>query len=262
MMEVAEGPISAELRGLRAIVLGATSGIGRATALALASAGADVIVHGRSSPDRAREVAAECHRRSGARSAVLMADLGDRAAGEHLVAEAWGLWDGLDAWLHIAGADTLTGANASLPFDVKLDVLWQVDVLATIHLCRAVGRRMKSQGHGAIVTMGWDQAETGMEGDSGELFAVTKGAVMAFTRSLALSLAPEVRVNSVAPGWVRTSWGEQASQTWQDRVIRETPLRRWGTPEDVADVCRFLVGPQARFVTGQMVRVNGGAVRS
>ena len=104
---------------------------------------------------------------------------------------------------------------------------------------------MKAQGGGSIVTMGWDQAETGMEGDSGELFAATKGAIMAFTRSLALSLAPEVRVNALAPGWIKTAWGESASAAWQDRVLRETPLARWGTPEDVARVARFLVGPDA-----------------
>ena len=106
--------------------------------------------------------------------------------------------------------------------------------------------------------MGWDQAETGMEGDSGELFAATKGAIMAFTRSLALSLAPTVRVNALAPGWIKTAWGEGASQPWQDRVLRETPLARWGTPEDVAQVACFLVSPAADFVTGQIIRVNGG----
>jgi 3-oxoacyl-[acyl-carrier protein] reductase len=120
---------------------------------------------------------------------------------------------------------------------------------------------MREQGRGAIVTMGWDQADTGMEGDSGELFAATKGAVMAFTRSLALSLAPTVRVNAVAPGWIKTAWGESASRGWQDRVLRETPMRRWGTAEDVARVARFLVGPGSEFLTGQVVRVNGGAVR-
>ena len=120
---------------------------------------------------------------------------------------------------------------------------------------------MKAQGGGSIVTMGWDQAETGMEGDSGELFAATKGAIMAFTRSLALSLAPTVRVNALAPGWIKTAWGETASAAWQERVLRETPLARWGTPEDVARAARFLVGPGAAFLTGQVVRVNGGAVR-
>ena len=249
-----------ELSGLRVAVLGSTSGIGRAVALKLGEAGADVIVHGRASREAAEEVAGLV-RRSGSRAAVLMADLGDREAGDRLVERAWGLWDGLDAWLHLAGADTLTGEGAKLPFDDKLDRLWAVDVVSTIRLCRAVGRRMKATGRGSIVTMGWDQAETGMEGDSGELFTATKGAVLAFTKSLALSLAPEVRVNAVSPGWIKTAWGGSASSAWQERVLRETPLARWGSPDDVAEACRFLVGPSSAFFTGQVLRVNGGAIR-
>lgn len=120
---------------------------------------------------------------------------------------------------------------------------------------------MKERGDGVLLNIGWDQAETGMEGASGELFAATKGAVMAFTRSLALSLAPEVRVHCIAPGWIRTAWGVQASEVWQERVMRETPLKRWGTPEDVAAVARFLSGPGAQYLTGQTLNVNGGAVR-
>jgi len=192
---------------------------------------------------------------------VLLADLADRQAGDRLVEDAWSLWGGLDAWLQIAGADTITGSAAKLSFDAKLDLLWAVDVAATVRLCRAVGRRMKSRGGGVIITMGWDQAETGMEGDSGELFAATKGAIMAFTRSLAVSLAPTVRVNALAPGWIKTEWGEGSSKTWHDRVLRETPLGRWGMPEDVAQVACFLVSPAAGFLTGQILRVNGGSVR-
>jgi 3-oxoacyl-[acyl-carrier protein] reductase len=190
-----------------------------------------------------------------------MADLGSRAEGDRLVEQAWSLWDGLDAWLHLAGADTLTGPDSKLPFDDKLDKLWAVDVVSSIRLCRAVGRRMKERGRGSIVTMGWDQAETGMEGDSGELFTAIKGAVIAFTKSLALSLAPEVRVNAISPGWIRTAWGESAPKHWQERVLRETPMARWGHPDDIAEACRFLVGPCSGFLTGQVVRVNGGAVR-
>lgn len=249
------------LRGLRAIVLGSTSGIGRAVALALADAGADVLIHGRTSRAAAEETAAACRSRHARRADVLMADLADPAAGDTLVDSAWRHWDGLDAWLHLAGADTLTGSAARLPFDKKLQLLFNVDVVSTLRLCRQIGARMKRRGSGAIVTMGWDQAETGMEGDSGELFAAVKGAVMAFTRSLALSLAPQVRVNAVAPGWIKTAWGDQASSAWQDRVRRETPLLRWGAPEDVAAACKFLVSPDASFLTGQILRVNGGAVR-
>jgi 3-oxoacyl-[acyl-carrier protein] reductase len=248
------------LEGLRAAVLGSTSGIGRAVALALAEAGASVIIHGRSRRDAAESVAGAVRSRGG-RAHVLMADIADRAAGDRLVDAAWDVWSGLDAWLQIAGADVLTGSAAKLSFDEKLERLWAIDVVATIRLCRAVGQRMKEHGGGSIVTVGWDQAETGMEGDSGELFAATKGAIMAFTRSLALSLAPSVRVNALAPGWIKTAWGESASATWQQRAVRETPLARWGTPEDVARVARFLVGPDAAFLTGHVLRVNGGAVR-
>src|SRR4029077_3973988 len=110
-----------DLNGTRTAVLGATSGIGRATALALAEAGADVIVHGRRSTQAADELA-ESLRSKGVRSHVLMADLADRYAGDRLVEAAWDVWNGLDAWLHIAGADTLTGPKAELRFDAKLDI--------------------------------------------------------------------------------------------------------------------------------------------
>ncbi|WP_246196209.1 SDR family NAD(P)-dependent oxidoreductase [Aquisphaera giovannonii] len=245
---------------MRAAVLGATSGIGRATAIAMAAAGADVLVHGNRSAAAAEELSGTL-RATGVRTRVLLADLGDRPAADRFADEAWRTWGGLDAWLHIAGADVLTGPGAKLSFDEKLDLLWAVDVVATIRLGREIGRRMKEQGHGAIVTMGWDQAETGMDGDSGAYFGATKGAIMAFTRSLALSLAPAVRVNALAPGWIRTEWGETAPPEWQDRVLREVPLRRWGTAEDVAGAACYLVSPSARFVTGQVVRINGGAVR-
>ena len=84
---------------------------------------------------------------------------------------------------------------------------------------------------------------------------------MAFSRSLALTLAPEVRVNCLAPGWIKTQWGEQASEVWQERAQSEAPLKRWGKPDDVAAAAVFLCSSEASFMTGQIVRVNGGAVR-
>jgi 3-oxoacyl-[acyl-carrier protein] reductase len=249
-----------ELLGLRAVVTGSTSGIGRAIAVELAAAGADIFVHGRRSQARADEVTALCQSHGG-RSQSLLVDLRDESACRNLATEAWRCWNGLDIVIANAGADTLTGEAAKWLFARKLAELWAVDVQATVTLCRDLGQRMQDRGSGVIVTMGWDQAETGMEGDSGQLFAAAKGAVMAFTKSLALTLAPQVRVNCLAPGWIKTAWGEQASSAWQERACREAPLRRWGTPEDVARTARWLVSPAAAYVTGQIVRVNGGAVR-
>ena len=248
------------LQGRVAIVTGAAQGIGRAIAETLAEAGADVVVHGRRSPEAAAEVAEQV-RTHGCRSHVILADLRHGEDCRRLVESSWEPWKGIDIWINNAGADILTGGARSLAFEEKLALLLDVDVRATMLLTRLAGGRMREAGGGGIVNVGWDQAETGMEGDSGELFAAAKGAVMSFTRSAALSLAPSVRVNCVAPGWIRTAWGEGASASWQERVRRETPLGRWGTPEDVGEAVRFLVSREAAFVTGQILRVNGGAVR-
>jgi 3-oxoacyl-[acyl-carrier protein] reductase len=249
-----------ELVGKRALVTGSTSGIGKAIALELATAGADVIVHGRQSVQKAKKVVYEIEER-GCRSHVLMADLRLQKRIPQLTAKAWDVWGGLDIWINNAGSDTLTGPAAAWPFEKKLADLFAVDVIATILLSRLVGERMWSKGEGIILNMGWDQATTGMEGDSGQLFGATKGAVMAFTKSLAMTLAPRVRVNCLAPGWIQTAWGKGASKIWHERVKSETLLNRWGTPEDVAAAARWLVSPAAAFITGQVVNVNGGAVR-
>ena len=248
-----------ELAGRRALVTGSTGGIGRAIARELAAAGAEIIVHGRST-EQAERVVRELDD-LGVASEYIIADLAEPEECRRMVETAWDAWGPIDIWVNNAGADVLTGGQADWPFLRKLQELLDVDVTATLLMSRDVGRRMKNAASGVILNMGWDQAETGMEGDSGQLFATSKAAVMAFTKSLAMSLAPEVRVNCLAPGWIRTEWGEHASQRWQERVVHETPLRRWGTPKDVAVTARWLASPAAAFITGQIIRVNGGAVR-
>jgi 3-oxoacyl-[acyl-carrier protein] reductase len=249
------------LDGRRVAVIGASSGIGAATARLLAESGARLVLTSRDRSRNALEKVAAVCREYDVDAELLSFDVTDDSRLKECVEQAWAVFDGCDAWLHFAGADTLTGADARLSFAEKLELLWRVDVEGTIRTCREVGRRMREVGRGVILTMGWDQAETGMEGDSGQLFAAAKGAVMAFTKSLALDLAPAVRVNCIAPGWIRTKWGEGASASWQARAIREAPLARWGTPEDVARVTRFLVSEDSAFLTGQILRVGGGAVR-
>jgi 3-oxoacyl-[acyl-carrier protein] reductase len=248
------------LASLRAVVTGSSSGIGRAILTEFANAGAAVVAHANRSFVDA-ETLAEGLSRSGARAYALQADLTDPSACERLVQRAFETLGGVDVWVNNAGADILTDGKHDLSYAEKLETLLQVDVRATVMLTRDVGARMRAVGDGTIINIGWDQALTGMEGDSGELFATAKGAVMSFTKSSALSLAPQVRVNCIAPGWIQTAWGRDASAPWQQRVLRETPLGRWGTPEDVARVARFLASSEAQFLTGQVVSVNGGAVR-
>lgn len=250
----------AALAGRTALVTGSSRGIGRAVAVALAAAGARVAVHGRSAAGAEATVAALPD--PALHAGTFLADLARPGAADGLVAEVTAALPGIDVVVAVAGADVLTGAPAQWPFSRKLEELLAVDVIATATLARALGAWMRDHRGGAIVTIGWDQAEVGMEGDSGELFALSKGAVMAFTRSLARSLAPQVRVNCVAPGWIRTAWGEGASEAWQRRAVRESVLGRWGTPEDVAAAVAWLASDDAAFVTGQVVPVNGGFRRA
>jgi 3-oxoacyl-[acyl-carrier protein] reductase len=108
--------------------------------------------------------------------------------------------------------------------------------------------------------MSWDHVTCGMAGDDPQLFAAVKGGVLAFSKSLARSLAPGVRVNVLCPGWIETSFGEQADPDFRRSVAESTPLGRWGDPRDVADAALYLASPGAAFVTGQAINVNGGVV--
>lgn len=249
----------ASLKGKRILVTGSSTGIGRAVVLECALAGADVVVNCRQSIEKAETVAEEA-RALGVRADVICADVADEQDRRKLVRAAFDSGR-LDAIVNNAGADLLTTELRNAEFTQKLNVLVQTDMIGTIELSRAFGRRFQEQGRGAILNIGWDQSDRGMEGDSGELFATVKNAVMGFSRSLALSLAPDVRVNCIAPGWIRTGWGENVGDYWQQRVLSETPLKRWGEPQDIANMARFLLSDAAAYITGQVINVNGGAVR-
>jgi len=250
-----------------AVVTGASSGIGRAIALELGRRGFRVAIHAARSKAELDGVANELER-LGARGPVVLSDFLVESARERLVTAIYDSTPVVDAWVNNAGADVLTGPRADLPLAAKLDLLWKVDVLGTLMLSREVGRRMSEEHRRtrgepaaplpAIINIGWDQAWQGMEGDSGQIFAVAKGAIMAATASLAQSLAPDVRVNCVAPGWIQTDWGATASRQWQERARRQSLLGRWGQPEDVARAVAMLASDEAAFINGQILYVNGG----
>jgi len=242
-------------------VTGASSGIGRAIAVALATAGVTkILVHYRQNSSGAEETAGIL-RGLGCQPITVAADLADGDDRGRLADQAFNDLDSIHHWIHNAGADVLTGDAAKLDWDHKLDRLWQVDVRGTISLARLIAPRMESQSTprpSSMIFIGWDQAPHGMEGDSGMMFGPTKAAVMAFSKSLAQTLAPKVRVNTIAPGWIQTSWGAQADEYWDNRAKKQALMQRWGTPEDVARAVVYATDPNNSFLTGQTIEVNGG----
>jgi 3-oxoacyl-[acyl-carrier protein] reductase len=241
------------------VVTGASSGIGRAIALAMAAEGADVALTYRRSAEAAGSVADRI-RAVGREAAVFQADIGVEADVERLVESAFQRFGRVDVWVNNAGADILTGEAARLPDRDRLDRVIAVDLRGTILLSWAVAERMRRQGGGVILNMSWDHVLTGMPDRNPEIFSAVKGGILSFSKSLARSVAPEVRVNVLAPGWIRTAFADEAPEAVRIQVLEATPLRRWGTPEDVAQAAVFLASRRSEFLTGSTLLVNGGTV--
>lgn len=246
------------LTGKRAVITGASSGIGRALAVAFAREGAMVVVNYARSTARADSVV-EVIRAGGGRAWAIQADVADATAVERLVNESAAALGGIDIWANIAGADILTGDAFSSSDVDKLARLTDVDLRGTMLCAWAVAPLMQAAGSGVILNMSWDLALRGMAGRNPEMFAATKAGITGFTRSLARSLAPAIRVNEVAPGWIATAFAEESmADDYRAQVIAATPLGRFGSPEDVAAAAVFLCSDDAAFVTGQTLKVNGG----
>jgi 3-oxoacyl-[acyl-carrier protein] reductase len=233
------------LAGLRAVVTGASSGIGRAIATAFIAAGAQVGAgHCRSEPPDF--------------GVPLRADLSTADGCAAIVDAAFAALGEIHIWVNNAGADVLTGEAASWSDERKLDALIDTDLKGTIRCSRLAAPRLADGG--TIINMGWDHATTGMAGDNPELFSAVKAAVLGFSKSFARSVAPRVRVNVLCPGWIETAFGAGADREFYEQVAASTPLGRWGTPDDVARAAVWLASPDAAFVTGQAINVNGGVV--
>ena len=243
------------LAGLRTVVTGASSGIGRAIAIAFAAAGARVGIGFWNSADAAQALADQL----GPVHPLLRADLCTPDGCSSIVRGAFAALENIDVWVNNAGADVLTGEAAGWPAERKLDALLDLDLKGTIRCSQLVAARMLPGG--CILNIGWDHATAdGMAGEDPELFGAVKAGVLGFSKSFARSVAPDVRVNVLCPGWIETAFGAGVDRTFYDEVAATTPLRRWGRPDDVAGAAVWLASPAAAFVTGQAVNVNGGVV--
>ena len=248
------------LAGRTMLVTGASSGIGRAIAIGAARAGADVAITYRSNDTGAREVE-QAITEMGRRSAVIRLDVSNDASLRALAPAARAALGRVDAWVNNAGADILTGPAAALTESQRLDVLLAVDLRGTIHASWCAAELLGGQEEGGvIINMSWDHVLSGMAGTNPQIFAAVKGGVLAFSKSLARSLAPRVRVNVIAPGWIETAFGEGLNEERHREIAESTPLERWGTPDDVAGAAIFLASPAAAFITGQAILVGGGVV--
>jgi len=252
--------VAAPLAGRGVLVTGASSGIGRAIALAVARAGADVALTYLTNEEGAREVGRQIQG-LGRRAAVIKSDVADQSSVRALGPAARQALGRIDVWVNNAGADILRGPGAALTDIEKLDLLLAVDLRGTMLASWQAAELLDAQEDGGvIINMSWDHVLTGMPGRNPELFAAVKGGVLAFSKSLARSLAPRVRVNVIAPGWIETSFAAASDQLRRRAIADSTPLKRWGTPDDVAGAAVFLASPAAAFLTGQTILVGGGVV--
>jgi 3-oxoacyl-[acyl-carrier protein] reductase len=245
-----------DLRGRTAVVTGGGRGIGRATALLLARAGADVAVTYRRRRSEAEAVVAEVVG-LGRRGFAVGGDLADPAVASGLAADVRRAFGRLDCFVANAGI----WPSDEVPLAELTDERWRQTMAANLDAVflstRAALGLMGPGGRVVLVS-----STAGQRGEAGHAdYAATKGAVIALTKSLAIECAPDILVNCVAPGWVDTEMCEPAfANGGRERLAATSPLRRVPPPDDVAGPIVFLCSDLARHLTGEVLNVNGGSV--
>jgi 3-oxoacyl-[acyl-carrier protein] reductase len=245
------------LRGRVAIVTGGARGIGRAVALRLAEAGAHVAINYVQRQAAAEQVARSCAE-FGVGALAVHADVADVQQAQVLTDAALERFGRID--LLVANAGIWAGAPVEAMSEELWDRVIDANLKGTWAACRAAIPVLKKQGQGGIVIISSTAGQRGEAGYSN--YAASKGGQISFTKSLAVELAPDIRVNAVAPGWVDTELNDSvfADEDYKRQITDAIPLRRLATADDVALAVIFLASDWARHITGEILNVNGGAV--
>ena len=245
--------ISFDLTGRRALVTGANTGIGQAIAVALAGAGADVALAGRSEPDETLALIAA----SGRKAVSIAADLSSIEPVGRVMAEAVNALGGVDILVNNAG---IIRRNDLADFtEEDWDQVVDTNLKTLFFLSKAAALHMRAQGGGKIVNIASLLSFQG--GIRVPSYAAAKSGVAGVTKAMANELAPaNVQVNAIAPGYIATNntAALQGDEVRNRQILERIPTGRWGRPEDIAGAAVFLASPAADYVTGQVLAVDGG----
>ncbi len=246
-----------DLKDKNAVVTGGSRGIGRATALMLAQAGCDVLVHYHSNEQAADSIVSDI-RALGHNADKCRAEISRREEAEKLIDQAIQTLGGVDILVNNAGIWEEAAIDRMSDEDLRRTI--EINLLGPFHTCSAVAPYMIEHKRGTIINIA---STAGLRGEAFHAhYAASKSGVIGLTKSLAAELAPHnIRVNCVAPGWTDTDLtkdtmaGDEAVQ-----VLSKIPLGRIALPEEIAGCVVFLASNLAGFVTGEVLNANGGAV--
>ena len=250
-----------DLKGQVAIVTGSATGLGAAVALKLGARGAKIVVNCTKSLKEAEATIAQAKAKDIA-AMLAQGDVASDADCQRIVKETIAKWGRVDILVNNAGT-TKFADHADLDALTRDDFLniYSVNVVGAYQMIRACRPHMKTQGYGAVVNVSSIAGVTGI--GSSVAYAASKGALNTMTKSLARSLAPEIRVNAVCPGFIGTRWfsdrfGEEGFAKIAEHAKQSTPLNRAGTPDDVADAVVFLCAEGAQHITGETLLSDAG----
>lgn len=238
------------LKGKSVLVTGSAVRIGKAVALALARRGARLIIHYRHSSQEAQKTIQEV-KRLGARAVGIQADLADLKEVEWLAREAWKAYGRLDVLINNAAVFPRTPLSRLTAED--WESVMAVNLRAPFWLAKELGLKMAARGSGKIINLADFAAERPWVDYIP--YCISKAGVIAMTRALAKAFAPKVQVNAISPGPILTP--ADLSKEERERAIRATPLKRWGSPGDIAQAVLFLL-EGTDFMTGAVLSVDGG----